>query len=82
MFYPHRAPSMPHITFTFDDFKVIDLIQDDPLVINVQIINYMVRNTFIDEGSSANILFWNTFKQMDIPEIKILPHDGLLFNFT
>ena len=47
--------------------NTIDLVQDDPMVISVKIAKCIVKKTFIDQGSSTDILFWNTFKQMDIP---------------
>lgn len=82
MISPHKAPSMPHITFTSHDFRAIDPIQDNPMVISVEITNYIVKNTLVDQGSSTNILFWNTFKKMEIPESEILLHDDPLLNFT
>ena len=52
------------------------------MVISVKITNYIVKTTHIDQGSSSDILFWNTFKQMNIPESKILPRDDPLFSFA
>lgn len=52
--------------------------QDDPMVISVEIANYIVKKNLIDQGSSADILFWKTFKQLYIPEFEILPHDDPL----
>ena len=40
------------------------------------------KTTLVDQGSSTNILFWNTFKKMEIPESEILLHDDPLLNFT
>lgn len=53
---------MSTITFMTDDFKAIGPVQDDPMVISVEITNYIVKKTLVDQGSSTNILFWNTFK--------------------
>jgi len=33
------------ITFATDDFKAINLMQDDPMVISVEIANCIVKNT-------------------------------------
>jgi len=55
--------------------KAINPIQDDIMVISVEITNCIVRTTLVDQGSSVDILFWNTFKRMGITEFKILPHD-------
>lgn len=45
-----------------DEFKAIDLVQDDPMAISVEIANCIIKKTLVDQGSSADILFWNTFK--------------------
>lgn len=73
---------MPPITFMSNDFKAINPVQDDPMVISVEIANNTVKKTFVDQGSLTDILFWNIFKKMDIPESKILPHDDPLFSFA
>lgn len=79
---PHKASSMLPITFTSADFKAIDLVQDDAVVISVEITNCIVRKTLVDQGSLVDILFWNTFRQLDIPDSELLPHDDPLFDFT
>lgn len=73
---------MSPITFTSDHFKVIDLVQDDPYGYSVEIANCIIKKSLVDQGSSTDILFWNTFKHMDIPEFEILPHDDPLFDFV
>ena len=42
----------------------------------------MVWNALINRESSIDILFWNTFKQLDILEAELQPHDDSLFNFA
>lgn len=78
----HQVPNMLPITFTTNDFKAIDLMQDDPMVISVEIANCIIKKTLVDQGSSTNILFCKTFKQMDISESQILPHVDPLFSFV
>ncbi|XP_020230854.1 uncharacterized protein LOC109811501 [Cajanus cajan] len=73
---------MPSITFTEADFKGIDPEKDDPMVISVEIHNCIVRKTLVDQGSSADILYWNTFKQLGIPEIELVPYDEPLVGFS
>lgn len=58
---------MPHITFTEEDFKGVDPSQDDPMVISVNIDNFTIMKTLIDQGSSVDILYWKTVKAMRIP---------------
>ncbi|XP_020232009.1 uncharacterized protein LOC109812451 [Cajanus cajan] len=73
---------MPPITFTDRDFKGIDPVQDDPMVISVEINNCIVRKTLVDQGSSADILYWKTFEQLGIPEQELTPYDEPLVGFS
>lgn len=52
------------------------------MVISVELANCIIMKTLVDQESLTGILFWNTFKQMNIPESEILPHDDPLFSFT
>jgi len=53
---------MPHITFTDEDFKGVDPLQDDLMMISVDIENFTIMKTLVDQGSSVDILYWKTFK--------------------
>jgi len=64
---------MPPITFTSDDFKAIDPKQDDPMVITVEIENFAVKKVLVDQGSSVDILYWETFKKLQTPEQQMSP---------
>ncbi|XP_020230316.1 uncharacterized protein LOC109811091 [Cajanus cajan] len=79
-----RQPSrrLPTITFTDADFQGIDPVQVDPMVISVEIHNCIVKKTLIDQGSSADILYWSTFKQLGISEMELNPYDDPLVGFA
>ncbi|XP_020207204.1 uncharacterized protein LOC109792222 [Cajanus cajan] len=70
------------ITFTEADFKGIDPDQDHPMVISVEIHNCIVRKTLVNQGSSADILYWNTFKQLGILEAELIPYNEPLVGFS
>ena len=55
--YSHHKRRMPPITFTDDDFHDLDHQQDDPVVITVEIKNYVVKKVLVDQGSSVDILY-------------------------
>jgi len=57
--------------FTSANFKGIDPIQDDPMVIPIEIENFVVMKTLVDQGNSIDILYWKTFKNLQILESKI-----------
>nr|KYP34166.1 hypothetical protein KK1_044912 [Cajanus cajan] len=73
---------IPPITFTDQDFQGIDPVQDDPMVISVEINNCIVKKTLVDQGSSADILYWKTFEQLGIPEQELTPYDEPLVGFS
>jgi len=52
---------MPPMTFTNVKFKAIDPMQDDPMVITVEVKNFVVVKTLVDKGSSINILYSRAF---------------------
>ncbi|XP_020218783.1 uncharacterized protein LOC109802006 [Cajanus cajan] len=76
------AIRMPPITFTDQYFQGVDPVQDDPMVISVEINNCIVRKTLVDQGSSADILYWKTFEQLGIPEQELTPYDEPLVGFS
>ncbi|XP_014522255.1 uncharacterized protein LOC106778781 [Vigna radiata var. radiata] len=74
--------TMPTITFSDEDFHAPNPDQDDPMVITTIIARYSVGNVLIDQGSSANILYWKTFQQMDIPDESIMPFNEQILGFA
>jgi len=54
---------MPPFTFTDEEFKGID-----PMVITIDIDNFSIMKTLVDQGSLMDILHWKMFKKMRIPE--------------
>ena len=73
---------MPPITFTDEDFKGIDPTQDDPMVISVDIDNFTIKKTLVEQGSSVDILYWKTFKVMRIPEEEMMPYNDHVVGFS
>lgn len=74
--------SMPAITFSDEDFHAPDPNQDDPMVITTMIVRYQVGKVLIDQGSSANILYWKTFQHMDIPKGVVMPFHEQIVGFA
>ena len=78
----HRRPHIPPITFTDTDFTAIDPAQDDPMVITVEIDKFAIAKVLVDQGSSVDILYWETFKKMNISESEIQPYDEQIVGFS
>lgn len=55
---------------------------DDPLVDTITIDQCVVKRILVDSGSSVNVLFKDSFNQMDIPRSKVLPYAVLLVGVT
>ncbi|XP_020208608.1 uncharacterized protein LOC109793553 [Cajanus cajan] len=73
---------MSPITFFDRDFHGDNPVQDDPMVISVEMHNYIVKKTLVDQRSSADILYWNTFMQLGIPEESLEPYHEPLVGFS
>jgi len=79
----HTPPTdIPPITFIDDDFTAIDLAQDDPMVITVEIDKFAIAKVLVDQGSSVDILYWETFKKMQISKAEIQPYNGQMVGFS
>ncbi|KAK3021961.1 hypothetical protein RJ639_045656 [Escallonia herrerae] len=55
---------------------------DDPLVITIKAGNFDVKRVLIDNGSSAEILFHDAFKKMNIPTDRLRKMDTPLYGFS
>lgn len=47
---------------------------DDPLVVTMTIDQCVVKRILVDTGSSVNVLFKNTFNQVEISWDRVLPY--------
>ena len=54
------------ITFTDEDVTRIHYPHDDAIVITLLIADYTTRRVLVDNGSSADILYYPTFQQMNL----------------
>ena len=54
------------ITFTDEDAERIHHPHDDAIVITLLIIDYITRRVLVDNGSSADILYYPAFQQMKL----------------
>ncbi|XP_027927601.1 uncharacterized protein LOC114184491 [Vigna unguiculata] len=73
---------MPPITFTDDDFQGLDHQQDDPMVITVEIENYVVKKVLVDQGSSVDILYWATYQKLQLTDTAVVPYDEPISGFS
>jgi len=76
---PRQAPD---ITFSNDDLKGVIPHEDDPIVVSVIMMGKNVHRVLIDQGSSADVMFWSTFVGLQIPIDQLKPFDGVLVGFS
>lgn len=77
-----RQRSMPTITFSNEDFHVLDPDQDDRMLITMKIARYSISKILIDQGSSVNILYHKTFQKMDLLEDLVVPYNEYIVEFA
>ena len=52
------------LTFTKDDLRDVVPHDNDPVVISVVTAGRKVHRVMVDQGSSADVLFWPTFNKL------------------
>ncbi|XP_074346609.1 uncharacterized protein LOC141685405 [Apium graveolens] len=70
------------ITFRETDTRWVHHPHNDALVISIQIGTKNVHRTFMDNGSSANILYYSTFKKMGLPDQDMSGEDSWVYGFS
>ena len=61
-----RVTNEQAITFTDKDAEMVHHPYDDAIVITLLIIDYTTRRVLMDNGSSADILYYFAFQQMSL----------------
>ncbi|KAJ1438483.1 hypothetical protein SESBI_03100 [Sesbania bispinosa] len=77
-----QHPHLPEISFSDLDFEGIKPHQDDPMVIEARISNFMVKRILVDQGSSTDILYWEAFQRLGLSHDLLLPFSGSLIGFA
>ncbi|XP_048502738.1 uncharacterized protein LOC125498552 [Beta vulgaris subsp. vulgaris] len=75
-------PRMPSVAFTSEDAKGIIYLHDDLLVVSLQISTVMVHRILVNGGSSANILYKETFEKMGLEASCLKPISYPVIGFT
>ncbi|VFQ83491.1 unnamed protein product [Cuscuta campestris] len=78
---PKRKKKEPLI-FTDEDYPPVLSPHRDALVIKVEINNVVVHRTLVDTGSSVNVMYNNTFKELGLSRNDLKPIHTPLSGFT
>ena len=76
-----RTTEEQAITFTDEDAARIHHPHDDAIVITLLIADYTTRRVLVDNGSSADILYYPTFQQMNLGQDQLHPVYSPLVGF-
>ena len=71
----------PIIGFSEDDARRLHHPHDDALVVNIRVGDYNVHRMLVDNGSSADILYYPAFQQMGISRARLTPTNAPLVCF-
>lgn len=82
---PKKQPKLKSpitISFDEDDCKGVVYPHDDALVVTMLIANYTTQRILIDNGSLADILFWEAYEKMGIGPGQLRPAPMTLKGFS
>ena len=71
----------PIIGFSEEDARCLHHPHDDALVVSVRVGDYNVHWMLVDNGSSADILYYPAFQQMGINRARLTPTNAPLVGF-
>ncbi|XP_065635626.1 uncharacterized protein LOC136070124 [Quercus suber] len=69
------------IGLTEEDARRLHHPHDDALIVSIHVGDYNVHRVLIDNGSSADILYYPAFQQMGIDRARLMPVSALLVSF-
>ncbi|KAK2997299.1 hypothetical protein RJ639_026297 [Escallonia herrerae] len=72
----------PTISFSDDDVGDTRTPHDDPLVVTLRVGNFDMKRILVDNGSSAEVLFYEAFQKMNIPPDRLRKIDTPLYGFS
>ena len=71
----------PIIGFSEEDTRRLHHPHDEALIVSIRIGDYNVHRVLVDNGSSANILYYPVFQQMRIDRARLIPTNAPLVGF-
>ena len=71
----------PIIGFSEEDARHLHHLHDDVLVVSIRIEDYNMHRVLVDNGNSADILYYPAFQQMGIDRERLIPTSTSLVGF-
>jgi len=79
--FEDRLPDVD-ITFTKEDLRDVVPHDNDPIVISFVTAGRMVHRALVNQGSSADVMFWPTFEKLQLSPDQLRPYGGCLYDFA
>ncbi|XP_068504429.1 uncharacterized protein [Phaseolus vulgaris] len=70
------------ISFKKADLRDVVLHDNDPVVISLITTGRRVHRVLVDQGSSADVMFWPTFNKLQLSPDQLRPYTGCLYGFA
>ena len=70
------------LVFTKADLRDVVPHDNDPVVISVITAGRRVHRVLVDQGSSADVMFWSTFNKLQLSPDLLRPYTGCLYGFA
>jgi len=70
------------LVFTKADLRDVVPNDNDMVVISVVTAGRRVHRVLVDQGSSADIMFWTTFNKLQLSPDQLRPYTGYLYGFA
>ena len=77
----HRRTSLD-MCFSEEDARGVKQPHDDPLVIIIMIEGFNTKRVLVDNGSSADIIYFSAFQQLKLDQRRLRPFDSPLVSFS
>jgi len=70
------------LVFTKADRQDVVPHDNDPVVVSVVTAGRRVHRVLVDQGSSADVMFWSNFNKMQLSPYQLRPYIGCLYGFA
>jgi len=79
-----QVDQTPDVDLVFTKADLQDVIphDNDPMVISLVTAGRKVHRVLVDQGSSADVMFWTTFNKLKLSPYRLRPYTGCLYGFS
>jgi len=70
------------LVFTRADLRDVVPHDNDPVVISIVTTGRKVHRVLVDQGNSADVMFWSTFNKLQLSPDLLRPYTGCLYGFA